>query len=104
MMIDLRGVAGGLLCLLAVGSTASAHVALEAKQAKVGAGYKAVFGVPHGCEGQPTTEVSIDIPEGIIAVKPMPKAGLDAGACRRAPMRAPTGSITARRRAKASSA
>jgi uncharacterized protein YcnI len=75
MMIDLRGVAGGLFCLLAVGSTASAHVALEAKQAKVGAGYKAEFGVPHGCEGQPTTEVSIDIPEGIIAVKPMPKPG-----------------------------
>ena len=75
MMIDLRGVAGGLLCLLTACSTASAHVALEAKQAKVGAGYKAVFGVPHGCEGQPTTEVSIDIPEGIIGVKPMPKPG-----------------------------
>ncbi len=75
MMIDLRGVAGGLLCLLTACSTASAHVALEAKQAKVGAGYKAVFGVPHGCEGQPTTEVSIDIPEGVIGVKPMPKPG-----------------------------
>ena len=68
-------VAGGLLCLLTACSTASAHVALEAKQAKVGAGYKAVFGVPHGCEGQPTTEVSIDIPEGVIGVKPMPKPG-----------------------------
>jgi periplasmic copper chaperone A len=74
MMIDLRGVAG-LLCLLTACGTASAHVALEAKQAKVAAGYKAVFGVPHGCEGQPTTEVSIDIPEGIIGVKPMPKPG-----------------------------
>jgi periplasmic copper chaperone A len=74
MMIDLRGVAG-LLCLLTACGTASAHVALEAKQAQLGAGYKAVFGVPHGCEGQPTTEVSIDIPEGIIGVKPMPKPG-----------------------------
>ena len=75
MMVDLRGVAGGLLCLLTACSMASAHVALEAKQAKVGAGYKAIFGVPHGCEGQPTTEVSIDVPEGVIGVKPMPKAG-----------------------------
>jgi len=75
MIVDLRGVAGGLLCLLTACSTASAHVMLEAKQAKVGSGYKAVFGVPHGCEGQPTTEVSIDIPEGVIGVKPMPKAG-----------------------------
>ncbi len=75
MMVALRGVAGALLGLLAVCSMASAHVVLEAKQAKVGSGYKAVFGVPHGCEGQPTTEVSIDIPEGVIGVKPMPKAG-----------------------------
>ena len=75
MMVDLRGVAGGLLCLMTACSVASAHVALEAKQAKVGASYKAVFGVPHGCEGQTTTEVSIDIPEGVIGVKPMPKAG-----------------------------
>jgi periplasmic copper chaperone A len=75
MMVDLRVVAGGLLCLLTACSTASAHVALEVKQAKVGAGYKAIFGVPHGCEGQATTEVSIDIPEGVIGVKPMPKAG-----------------------------
>ena len=75
MMVDLRGVAGGLLCLLTACSMASAHVVLEAKQAKVGTGYKAVFGVPHGCDGQATTEVSIDIPEGIIGVKPMPKAG-----------------------------
>ncbi len=75
MMVDLRGVVGGVLCLLTACATASAHVALEAKQAKVGAGYKAIFGVPHGCEGQPTTEVSIDIPEGVIGVKPMPKAG-----------------------------
>ena len=75
MMVDLRVVVAGLICLVTACTTASAHVALEAKQAKVGASYKAVFGVPHGCEGQPTTEVSIDIPEGVIGVKPMPKAG-----------------------------
>ncbi len=74
-MVDLRRPAGGLFCLLTACSVASAHVSLEAKQAKVGGSYKAIFGVPHGCEGQPTTEVSIDIPEGVIGVKPMPKPG-----------------------------
>ena len=55
--------------------SAAAHVSLEAKEAKIGSGYKVVLSVPHGCDGAATTEVSIDIPEGIIAVKPMPKPG-----------------------------
>jgi len=59
---------------LSVGA-AHAHVTLEKKDAKLGAGYKAVFSVPHGCKGEATTEVRIDIPEGVIAVKPMPKPG-----------------------------
>lgn len=75
MLVDLRGAIGALLCLIGASTQSSAHVSLEGKQAKVGAGYKAVFGVPHGCEGSPTTEVRIDIPEGVIAVKPMPKPG-----------------------------
>jgi uncharacterized protein YcnI len=64
-----------LAALLLLASGAAAHVGLERTEAPVGAGYKAVFKVPHGCEGSATTEVTIDIPEGIIAVKPMPKAG-----------------------------
>ena len=31
--------------------------------------------VPHGCDGEATTAVRVQIPEGVIAVKPMPKAG-----------------------------
>ena len=31
--------------------------------------------MPHGCEGAATTRVRIHIPEGVIAVKPMPKPG-----------------------------
>jgi hypothetical protein len=75
MLVDFRAAAGALVILGTICGVASAHVALEAKQAKVGAGYKAVLGVPHGCEGQPTTEVTVDIPEGVIGVKPMPKPG-----------------------------
>ena len=56
-------------------SPAAAHVYLEGKQATVGASYKAVFAVPHGCSGSPTVKIRVQIPEGVIAVKPMPKAG-----------------------------
>ena len=56
-------------------SPASAHVSLENRQASIGAPYKAVFGVPHGCAGSATTKIRVQIPEGVIAVKPMPKAG-----------------------------
>ncbi len=62
--------------LVALGATAaSAHVTLETGEVVAGSSYKAVLRVPHGCEGSPTTRVSVRIPEGVIAVKPMPHAG-----------------------------
>ena len=65
------------LCIAAalVASPAFAHVSLEPKQATVGSSYKAVFAVPHGCAGSATTKLRVQIPEGVIAAKPMPKAG-----------------------------
>ncbi|MDE2379406.1 DUF1775 domain-containing protein [Bradyrhizobium sp.] len=67
----------GVLAAAAVlaGSPALAHVYLEGKQATVGGSYKAVFAVPHGCAGSPTVKIRVQIPEGVISVKPMPKAG-----------------------------
>jgi uncharacterized protein YcnI len=65
--------AAGLLAL-ATGA-ASAHVSLETAQAPVGSAYKAVFRVPHGCEGKPTIAIRVRIPDGMIGVKPMPKPG-----------------------------
>jgi uncharacterized protein YcnI len=56
-------------------SQASAHVSLENKQATIGSSYKAVFAVPHGCAGSATVKLRVQIPEGVIAAKPMPKAG-----------------------------
>lgn len=56
-------------------SSASAHVTLERRQAPVGSYYKAVFTVPHGCAGSPTVKVRVQVPEGVIGIKPMPKAG-----------------------------
>lgn len=57
--------------------SALAHVTLEQQEAPVGASYKAVLRVPHGCGESPTVRVTVRIPEGIIAVKPMVKPGWD---------------------------
>ena len=56
-------------------TAASAHVTLEPQQAIVGSAYRAVVIVPHGCAGSPTLKLRIQIPNGVIAVKPQPKAG-----------------------------
>src|SRR5882757_2134541 len=63
------------ICAALAASQSSAHVLLERKQATVGSSYKAVFAVPHGCAGSATIKIRVQIPEGVIAVKPMPKAG-----------------------------
>ena len=60
---------------LLMNSSAGAHVTLEQGEAPVGATYKAVFRIAHGCNGKPTNVVRLRIPEGVIAVKPMPKPG-----------------------------
>ena len=56
-------------------SPAIAHVTLEKRQAPVGSYYKAVFAVPHGCAGSATVKLRVQIPEGVIGIKPMPKPG-----------------------------
>jgi periplasmic copper chaperone A len=56
-------------------SSANAHVTLETHEATIGSSYKAVFAVPHGCAGSATIKIRVQIPEGVIGVKPMPKAG-----------------------------
>jgi len=61
--------------VLACCTTTLAHVALENEQAPVGSQYKAVLQVLHGCNGSATTTIRVRIPDGIVAVRPMPKAG-----------------------------
>ena len=61
---------------LSIGATTTcAHITLETGEAHVGGSYKAVFRVGHGCEGKPTNLVKLQIPEGVISAKPMPKPG-----------------------------
>ena len=65
-----------LIFLAAIAATpASAHVMLEGKQAAISADYKAVFIVPHGCAGSPTTKLRVQIPEGVIATEAKPVDG-----------------------------
>jgi uncharacterized protein YcnI len=71
-----------LSCCLAVvaaivvtASPASAHITLKAKEAAIDSSYDAVFVVPHGCAGSATTRIRVQIPEGVIVIKPMPTAG-----------------------------
>ena len=61
--------------ILGLTAPAAAHITLETGEARAGGYYKAVFRVPHGCDGAATTRISIRIPEGVIAVKPQPKPG-----------------------------
>src|SRR5438105_13329142 len=65
----------GAFLVAAGASVALAHITLENQQAAVGASYKAVLRVPHGCESSATVAVRVRIPEGFIEVKPMPKPG-----------------------------
>jgi periplasmic copper chaperone A len=54
---------------------ALAHVTLATGEAPAGGFYKAVLRVPHGCDGSPTVGLRVQIPEGVIETKPMPKPG-----------------------------
>jgi periplasmic copper chaperone A len=54
---------------------ANAHITLEQTSAQANTNYKAVMRVSHGCGNLATTGVRIQLPAGVLDVKPMPKAG-----------------------------
>jgi len=62
------GAAGLLTWGLA--APASAHVTVTPSDTSAGAFVVLTFSVPHGCEGSPTTGITIDIPEEILSVTP----------------------------------
>jgi periplasmic copper chaperone A len=80
-----------VICLsLLLAGAAQAHVSLDLPQALAGTAYRAVFRVGHGCEGEASTRITVRLPAGLRATKPMPKAGwlLDL-------TRSPSGELTA---------
>lgn len=60
---------------IAIATGAYAHISFEAREAKAGSSYKAVLKVPHGCDGSAIVKLRVELPQGVIAVKPMPKPG-----------------------------
>ena len=67
------GLAAALVAVTAV--PAFAHATLEPNQAVTDSYFRVDLGVPHGCDGSATVKIRVQIPEGVIAVKPMPKPG-----------------------------
>lgn len=54
---------------------ALAHATLAVTEATPGRAYRGVVRIGHGCDGSPTTRLTVRLPEGVIDVKPMPKPG-----------------------------
>ena len=74
-MFNLKTTALIMGFLSTTGTTAFAHATLEQSHAVAGKTAKIVLRVPHGCNGEATHTVRIDLPEGFYNAKPMPKAG-----------------------------
>jgi periplasmic copper chaperone A len=65
------------VAVLALAGPASAHVTITATETAAGAYTILMVSVPHGCEGSPTTEVAIQLPDGITEVTPTRNAFYD---------------------------
>lgn len=73
--MSFRAFACALLALIASSAAASAHVTLTQRSAPEDSYFRAVFTIPHGCEGTATTKVSIWLPESVLQAKPQVKPG-----------------------------
>jgi uncharacterized protein YcnI/copper(I)-binding protein len=71
----LRPVFGAAIGLIVAQTPAFAHVTLATGQARTNAPYSGALQVPHGCAGEITQTIRVQIPDGILAVEPMPKPG-----------------------------
>ncbi len=67
------GLAAAALALLV--APASAHVGTIPSEAPAGSTQVVQFKISHGCDGSPTTRVAVQIPEGVVSVKPQATPG-----------------------------
>jgi len=65
---------------LAIAQSASAHVSLAQALAEGGSSYQAVLRLGHGCDSAPTTAVTVSVPPGFEAAKPLAKPGWNVAA------------------------
>lgn len=65
------------LCLagLLAATPGLAHTTLVEKEVQQGVAARFTMSVPHGCGSEATLRLRVAIPTGVVAVKPMPKAG-----------------------------
>ncbi|KAG0053596.1 hypothetical protein BGZ83_000806 [Gryganskiella cystojenkinii] len=63
-------VATALVSALLVSSTVEAHVTANPSVGVSGAYFQSNFRVPHGCDGNATDAITIQIPKGVTSVKP----------------------------------
>lgn len=59
-----------VVALLVLALPAAAHVTISPRQGPSDGFFYADFRVPHGCEGSPTTSISVQIPQGVVSIKP----------------------------------
>lgn len=68
------GAAVAAACLF-TSEAALAHATLAIPEGRPNASYRGVVQIGHGCDGSPTTAIRVTVPDGVIAVHPMPKPG-----------------------------
>lgn len=66
----LAAVALLVLAFALVASPALAHVTANPSSAEPDGYFRTAFRVGHGCDGSPTTSVSVQIPDGVVSVRP----------------------------------
>lgn len=62
---------------LAIAGAASAHIDPDPAEAQAGARLTVGFTVEHGCEGSPTTQLDMRLPDGVTDAVPEPTPGWD---------------------------
>ena len=69
--------AAGTLLALGAPLAASAHVSVDPSSSAAGSYSVLTFAVSHGCEGSPTTQLTIDIPDAVATATPTVNPGWD---------------------------
>jgi uncharacterized protein YcnI len=67
--------AGSAVLLLATAGSTAAHVSASPSEAPAGASTVIELSTSHGCDGSPTTQIAVEIPEGVLSVRPTVVAG-----------------------------
>jgi uncharacterized protein YcnI len=71
------GIAAGFGLAVAVSASAAAHVSIQEDEVAAGSSAIITFAFSHGCEGSPTTQVRIQLPDSIPTVAPTINANWD---------------------------